>query len=70
MANMYFDFRGDSMKRQIIIRVLDDLCFVEDEDTNTIISTLPVNKNNKFKLVSGVVNLLLKMDAEYSIIYE
>lgn len=58
------------MKRQIIIKVLDDLCFVEDENTNAIISTFPVDNDNKSELVNGIVNLLLEMDAEYSIIYE
>lgn len=67
---MYLNFRGDGMKRQIIIKVLDDLCFVEDENTNAIISTFPVDNDNKSELVNGIVNLLLEMDAEYSIIYE
>lgn len=58
------------MKKQIIIKVSDNICFVENEKDNKVISSFPVDNDNKSDLVRGIMGLLEEFNCECSVIYE
>lgn len=41
------------MKKQMVIKISDDICFVENEKDNKVISSFPIDNDNKSDLVRG-----------------